>query len=122
MQKAGGSGRATPDNLAALKGNLGQQFDDLASRNTMVADRQLAQDMGKTLNRYGKLLETQQKPIINNLVDDIVQRVRANNGTLSGPEYQTIRSDLSQAAQSTTNQTLKSAFKGLRDSLDDAME
>lgn len=122
MRKAGGSGRATPDNLASLGDNLGRQFDALSSRNTMVADRQLAQDLGKTLNRYGRLLETQQKPIINNLVDDIVQRVRAGGNRLSGEEYQTIRSDLSRAAQSTNNQTLKAAFKGLRDSLDDAME
>lgn len=122
MRKAGGSGRATPDNLASLRGNIGQAFDDIATRNTMVADRQLAQDLGKTLNSYGRLLETQQKPIINNLVDGIVQRVRANGGRLSGHEYQAIRSDLSRAAQTTSNQTLKGAFKGLRDALDNAME
>ncbi|RWX70510.1 hypothetical protein EN780_03030 [Mesorhizobium sp. M4B.F.Ca.ET.089.01.1.1] len=122
MRRAGGSGRATPDNLANLQGSLGQQFQALSARNTIVADRQLAQDLGRTLNSYGRLLETQQKPIINNLVDDIVQRVRAGGGRLSGVEYQAIRSDLSRAAQTTNNQTLKAAFKGLRDSLDDAME
>ncbi|TGR84608.1 hypothetical protein EN866_32905 [Mesorhizobium sp. M2D.F.Ca.ET.223.01.1.1] len=122
MRKAGGSGRATPDNLANLGDSLGQQFDALSSRNTMVADRQLAQDLGKTLNRYGRLLESQQKPIIDNLVNDIVTRVRAGGNRLSGEEYQAIRSDLSRAAQSTNNQTLKAAFKGLRDSLDNAME
>jgi hypothetical protein len=122
MRKAGGSGRATPDNLSSLGDNLGQQFEALSNRNTMVADRQLAQDLGKTLNRYGRLLETQQKPIIDNLVTDIVQRVRAGGNRLSGQDYQVIRSDLSRAAQSTNNQTLKAAFKGLRDSLDDAME
>lgn len=122
MRKAGGSGLATPDNLASLQGTLGQAFQDMSSRNTLVADKQLAQDMGKTLNRYGQLLEPQQKPIINNIVDGIVQRVRANGGTLSGPEYQTIRSDLSLASQSTGNQTLATAFRGLRQSLDDAME
>lgn len=122
MRKAGGSGRATPDNLAALKGSQGQAFDAIASRNTMVADRQLAQDMGKTMNRYGKLLETQQKPIINNLVDDIVKRVQANGGRLAGGEYQTIRSDLSAAASSTSNQTLAAAMRGLRNALDSAMD
>lgn len=122
MRKAGGSGLATPDNLQSLQGTLGQAFTDLASRNALVADTQLAQDLGKTLNRYGKLLEPQQKPIINDMVDGIVQRVRANGGTLSGSEYQTIRSDLSLAAKSTGNQTLATAFRGLRDSLDSAMD
>lgn len=122
MRRAGGSGRATPDNLAILQGNLGRQFQALSARNTMVADRQLAQDIGKTLNSYGRLLETQQKPIINNLVDDIVRRVRAGGGRLSGVEYQAIRSELSLAARSTNNQTLGGAFRGLRDALDNAME
>lgn len=122
MQKAGGSGLATADNLASLQGTLGQAFEDISNRNTMVADPQLGQDLGTTLNRYGKLLEPQQKPIINDMVDGIIQRVRANGGTLPGPEYQTIRSDLSMASQSTGNPTLATAFRGLRNSLDDAME
>ena len=122
MRKAGASGRATPDNLAALKGNMGQAFEDIAARNTLVADRQLGQDLGKTLNRYSKLLETQQKPIIDNLASDIVTRLKATGGKLSGTEYQTIRSDLTSAASSTTNQTLASAMRGLRNALDDAMD
>lgn len=122
MQKAGGSGLATPDNLASLQGTLGQAFQDMSSRNTLVADNQLVQDIGTTVNRYGRLLEPQQKPIVENLATDLVQRIRANGGTLPGPEYQAIRSDLSRAAQSTGNPTLATAFKGLRDSLDNAME
>lgn len=121
MRRAGGSGRATADNMAALSNKLGQAFDDISARNTLVADQKLGQDLGKTLNRYGKLLETQQKPIIDNLATDIVTRLKAGNGRMSGAEYQTIRSDLSQAAQSTQNQTLANAFRGLRNALDDAM-
>lgn len=122
MQKAGASGRATPDNLSALNDRLGQAFNDISSRNTMVADSQLAQDIGKTYSRYNKLLETQQKPIIQNILGDLVERVNANGGKLSGVEYQAIRSDLTQAASSTNNQTLGAAFRGIRNALDDAME
>lgn len=121
MQRAGGSGRAFPDTLKALKSDLGQQFDDLSARNTLVADNQLVQDIGTTVNRYGRLLEPQQKPIIENLATDLVQRIRANGGTLPGTEYQAIRSDLSSAASSTTNETVAKAFRGLRNALDDAM-
>lgn len=122
MQKAGGAGRATPDNLSALNDRLGQAFEDISSRNTMVADTKLAQEIGQTYNRYSKLLETQQKPIINGIVGDLVKRVNANGGSLSGVEYQTIRSDLTQAASSTNNQTLGAAFRGIRNALDNAME
>jgi hypothetical protein len=122
MRKAGGSGRATADNLSSLYDTLGQGFTDLASRNSLTADKQMAQDIAGTLKRYGNLLEAQQKPIINNVVGDLVQRVNANGGKLSGAEYQMIRSDLSRAAKSTGNQTLSAAFKGIRDALDQAMD
>jgi len=122
MRKAGGSGLATPDNLAALKGGLGKQFEDIAGRHTVFADQQLGRDIGTTLNRYDKLLEAQQKPIIAELADDMISRFTANNGKLSGAEYQTIRSDLTQAASSTNNRTLGAALRGLRDALDNAMD
>lgn len=122
MRKAGGAGLATPDNLSSLKGSLGQQFEAISARNTLRADPQLGRDIGKTLNRYEKLLEAQQKPIVGGLVDDIVARLKANGGSLSGTEYQAIRSDLTSAASSTSNKTLGGAFKGLRNALDDAMD
>nr|WIE92057.1 hypothetical protein P9270_002275 [Mesorhizobium sp. WSM4875] len=122
MRKAGGSGRATPDNMAALRDNLGQEFEAISSRNTLTADPQLGNDIGATLNRYDKLLEAQQKPIINGLADDIVSRLQANGGKLAGTEYQVIRSDLSRASASTGNPTLAAAFRGLRDALDGAMD
>lgn len=122
MKRAGGSGLATPDNLAANKARLGNEFTAMSARNTLQADRVLAQDIQKTLGRYEKLLETQQKPIIRGIVKDVLDRVKSGSGRLSGEEYQTIRSDLSRAASSTTNQTLASAFRGVRNALDDAMD
>jgi hypothetical protein len=88
----------------------------------MNADQQFGQDIGQTLNRYGRLLEPQQRPIINNITDDLLTRIGANNGTLPGTEYQAIRSDLSLAAKSTNNQALSGAFRGIRNALDNAME
>lgn len=122
MRRAGGGGRATSDNLAAINTRLGQEFEGISARNTMRVDQQFGQDMGQTLNRYGRLLEAQQRPIINNIADDIITRLQANNGMLPGAEYQAIRSDLSQAARSTGNQTLAAAFRGIRNALDNAMD
>jgi hypothetical protein len=122
MKRAGGSGLATSDNLKTLNDRLGSDFSNISARNTLVPDRQFGQDIGQTLNRYGKLLEAQQKPIINNISDDLIVRIQANNGVIPGAEYQAIRSDLSLAAKSTTNPALSGAFKGLRTALDKAME
>lgn len=121
MSRAGQQGIASADNMAAMNTRLGQGFNDISARNTLVSDAQLGNDIGSVLNRYGKLLETQQKPIIDDLATDIVTRISAGGGKMPGAEYQTIRSDLSKAAQSATNQNLSSALKGLRDSLDNAM-
>jgi hypothetical protein len=122
MRRAGGSGLAMPDNLAALKVRQGQEFDAISARNMMQIDQQFGQDLGQTLNRYGRLLEPQQRPIINNITDDLINRLRANNGTLPGTEYQAIRSDLSLASRSTNNPALAGAFRGIRNAMDDAME
>ena len=122
MRRAGGNGLATSDNLAALNTRLGQEFEGISARNTMRVDPQFGQDVGQTLNRYGRLLDAQQRPVINRITDDLVDRLQANNGTLPGTEYQAIRSDLSLAARSTNNQTLAGAFRGLRNALDNAME
>lgn len=122
MRRAGGNGLATSDNLAALNTRLGQEFEGISARNTMRVDQQFGQDVGQTLNRYGRLLDAQQRPVINRITDDLVDRLQANNGTLPGTEYQAIRSDLSLAARSTNNQALAGAFRGLRNALDNAME
>jgi hypothetical protein len=122
MRRAGGSGLATPDVLGALQTRLRGEFEGISNRNTMNVDQQFGQDIGNTLNRYGRLLEPQQRPIINNITDDLITRIQAGNGTLPGPEYQAIRSDLSLAAKSTSNQALSGAFRGIRNAMDNAME
>lgn len=121
MKRAGAAGRATADNMDALGQKLGQGFEAISARNVMRPDQAFVDDINKTVGRYGKLLETQQKPIIKDIVKDLSKRMKANGGTLPGPEYQTIRSDLSAAAKSASNQNLAGAFRGIRNALDDAM-
>lgn len=122
MRKAGGSGLATPENLQGMYQQFGQRFDDISARNSLRADPQMGSDLGAVLNRYEKLLETQQKPIVSGLVDDVISRLRAGQGTIPGSDYQVIRSDLTKAAKSATNENLAGAFRGIRDALDGAME
>lgn len=121
MRKAGGTGRAMPDNVQANFDRVGKAFSDLSSRNTMQADRQLVSDVGSTIQKYERLLEPQQKKIVGDLAADLVERIKTGGGTLPGDEYQAIRSWLSNASQKEGNQYVASAMKGLRDALDNNM-
>jgi hypothetical protein len=121
MRKAGGSGRALPDNIQANFDRIGRTFSDLSSRNTLQADRQLVSDVGSAVQKYEKLLEPQQKKIVGDLAMGIVDRIRAGGGTMPGDEYQAVRSWLSTASQKEGNQYVASAMKGLRDALDNNM-
>jgi len=121
MRRAGGAGRATSENVDANFKRIGQAFTDLSARNTLQADRTLATDLGNVLTRYDRLLEPQQKTIVGRLASDIVERIRAGNGTMPGEEYQAIRSWLSDSAQSEGNKHVSRAMKGLRDALDNNM-
>lgn len=121
LRRMGGSGRATPENMSANYDRIGQQFRDLSARNTLQADRQLAAELGATLNKYDRLLPSEQKQIVGNLASDIVERIRAGGGTMKGEDYQEIRSWLSTASQKEGNQHAASAMKGLRDALDNNM-
>lgn len=121
MRRAGGSGRASPENLQTNFDRIGKEFTDLSARNTLQADRQLATDLGSTLTKYDRLLPSEQKQIIGNLASDIVERIKAGNGTMPGEDYQAIRSWLTTAAQGEGNQHAAKAMKGMRDALDNNM-
>lgn len=124
MRKAGASGRATPENLAALDARLGQEFKDISARNTLSVDKGLVDDMNKAAKEYGRLLPTEQKSIFKELANDIASKFKANGGTMTGEDYQTIRSRLSRMAQryKQSDGEFSDAIRGLRNALDNGME
>lgn len=123
MRRVGAGGRATSENVAAASQRIGQAFDDLSARNTLQADRQLGHDLGKALNEYGRVLPTEQKQIVGNLATDIVERIKAGNGTMPGKDYQTIRSRLSRLAKNArqNDRDYAEALRAMRNALDDNM-
>jgi hypothetical protein len=123
LRRVGGSGRATSDNISAIRNQLSQGFDDIAARNTVRADSQLASDMSRTIQEYGRVLPSEQRQIVSNVGQDIVDRFRAGSGFMSGLDYQTIRSRLTKRAHNArgSDNELAGAWRGLRDALDDAM-
>lgn len=123
LRRAGGSGRATSENMAAINQRLGRGFEEISSRNNLVLDRSILDDISGTIREYGRLLPSEQRRIVNNLAQDIVEKFRKGNGIMSGRDYQTARSRLTKRVKNATGRDneLADAYRGLRDALDDGM-
>lgn len=124
MRRAGGSGRATSENMTAMADRLGKGFEDISSRNTLQTDGQLLQDMIGTLREYNRVLPSEQKQILGNIATDIGERFQSGGGAMSGKDYQTIRSRLTRMAKNyhSRDNEFSTALRGLRDALDGGME
>jgi hypothetical protein len=123
LKRAGGSGRATPETMRQIEGDLGAGFKDISARNTLRADQQMVDDINTTLREYMDVLPSEQKAIVGNLAKDIQDRVAANNGTIPGSMYQEIRSRMTKRVKNAAKDPeLSGAFRGLRDALDSAMD
>lgn len=123
MRRIGGTGRATPDNMAANYGRIGKSFEDLSARNTLRSDPQLGSDLGRVLTEYDKVLPSEQRALVGNQVSDIVDRITRGGGSMPGAEYQTARSRLSRTAQNArmNDPEYSGAMRGIRVAIDDAM-
>ncbi len=123
MRRAGSQGLATAENMSANAERLRRGFKNVSSRNTLRADRQLADDIVGTLREYDRVLPSEQKQILGNLTADVIDRIQAGKSTMSGVDYQAARSRFSRLAQNARNRDpdLAEAFRGIRNSLDEAM-
>lgn len=122
LRRAGTAGEATPEVLAANQRRLGQTFQDLSARNTLIPDNQFIADVTDAVRRYRNVPDSQQRAMLQGYIDDIVPHVNA--GGMSGAEYQPMRSMLSADSKSVAQSDpyLSRALAGIRNSLDDAME
>lgn len=110
----------TPAAVDRAVGNIENEFQRLSASTTIDFDRQMGNDIGATMNRYARKLPSQQREVIDNLVNDIVAQGRS----MPGDVYQIARSDLSRMAQASrrTDPTYSDALRGLRNALDGAMQ
>lgn len=124
MRRAGADGLADSDNMRALNDRLGQGFRDISARNTLSADQQFGTEILATVRDYGRVLPAEQKQIFGNIVGDLIDRFHAGGGTLSGADYQQIRSRLTKLAHNArgSDNELADAYRRTRNALDDAME
>lgn len=124
LGRAGISGeRATPEVMAEGLRRIGDEFDGLAARNTMVADQALANDLTGVWGDYTNVVNPSARvPAVENTIRDVANALTANGGTLSGEAYQTLASRIEKIARGTSDNELASALRGIKASLDGAME
>jgi len=121
MRRAGSGPDATPEVLAANQKRLGNEFEALSARNSLVPDNKFVTDIAAAVKRYRNVPDSQQKAMLQGYIDDIIPHVNA--GTMPGVEYQPMRSMLSADAKAVkgTDPYLSRALAGIRNALDDAM-
>jgi hypothetical protein len=118
LQKIGVTAdRATPEVMDQALTNIGQKFNDLASKYDMPVDPSLKSDLQDVLKNYqNDTGPSMQAAIIKNTVKDI-------NGKkiMTGDAYKELRSELSAKASKASGEQ-RDALQGIMSSLDDAME
>lgn len=116
--------RATPEVIDGAFKRIGKQFDNVASRNTALVDRQFANDVAAVQKEYDFVANPLQKSVMQSAVDDVLKVIQQNNGIIPGAQYQAMRSRIGDAARATkmSDGELSSAFYGLQRALDDTME
>lgn len=124
LRRAGvNADRATPDVIDGAYTGLGQQFDDLAARNVLKTDRGLIKELKAAWDDYSYITpESQRAPVVQKILTDIWAPL-TTQGSLPGPAYQALRSQLEKMSRSTrmSNPELSQALGNIRGALDDAM-
>ena len=114
------AGRATPDVVDNAFASIGQQFDDLAARNSIVPDMRLARDMSAAWRRFEDVTNPSTRPkIVERLIKDIFTDPRS---PIPGQWYTATRSELGRITRGSSVPELVEAAKDLQSALDAAME
>jgi hypothetical protein len=97
MSRAGSPGELmTRETADAAKARLKTTYDDITSRNNMVVDKKLGQDIMDVANTYDNAVNVgNQRPVVYN---EISKLLNAQGNPISGPQYQQWRSSLGRAA------------------------
>lgn len=113
--------KITQDLLGEKQSEIGRTIGQLAARNTLNPDRQLAQEIVAIGQRASKNLGTDDARIVNNQITELLSKVDPQTGLIPGTNYRAFRSDLGDLAAS-SNGTLKSVLGDLRNSVTRAMD
>lgn len=116
--------RATPEVIDNAFRRIGGDFEAVAQRNNVIADRRLGTDLTRVENEYNNVVSPSNRaPVIQNTARDIGDIMAANGGHLTGEQYNAITSRLARQARGAhADAQLQEGLQGLRTALDDAME
>lgn len=118
--------RATPDVLNRAFDRIGRQFDDLAVRNTMIADGALVAQVRAGLDEYKMLTPPALlAPGVQQLADNVQSLAARAGGQVSGEQYKHWRTQIDKLARGESragNTERAGALYDIRNALDDAME
>lgn len=129
LRKAGiNADNASPEVMDAAFRQIGQKFDEAASKTTVAIDQPFFDSVQNTVREYGRRLPTDVAPTFQSYVDDIAQMAAAAGQpgvtgiSVAGPEFQNIYSNLRRAARNARSRPeLQEALNELANSFDDAM-
>lgn len=100
----------------------GGKYEQLAANNTLRMDSKFGNDLGATLNKYeSRVTPSNRDPYISKVSDDITSII-SSGAQMPGHQYQALRSDISDAANTAANARDKGALVDMRKALDSAME
>lgn len=125
LRRAGeNANRATPTIMDRAFTRIGRNFDDLAARNWAEFDGPFVRDLQRVSGEYNSLVpQSQRAPVVDNILQDIINTHQANNGVMTGDAYQALRSRLDRLGRAAKNDSqLSEALFGIRNALDDVTE
>lgn len=112
--------RASPNVMNRAYKRIGGQFDDLAARNDVAADKTLVQDLLDTRDSYFEdVAKSNRAPFVDKIIKDIAEELKTKN-SISGKFYQNVRSKLGKKVRN--GQSEGEAAANIQHALDDAME
>ena len=91
--------RATPEVIDRAFKRIGDKFDDLAANNTLHPDRAMGPQIRQSIDDYNGIVSPPNRaPVIANFEQEIAQVLGANNNTIPGAAYQSLRSRMERVA------------------------
>lgn len=115
--------RATPDVMDAAHRDIGSKFDALEARNTWHPDQQFGHDFVGVMQDYaGNVPAAARAPLVEKLGNEILSGLSQGNGTMTGQQYQALRSRLRTLGRGTADPQLKTAYNGMGSALDSSFE
>ncbi len=119
-----GATRVTPDVMDKAFTKVGQEFDNLATRNILVPDRALLPEVRAAVTRFDSLTSATNRPkIVRQYEGEIGNALALNNRTgVPGDVYQSLRSRMEADARQLGGDPAAFALRDMKNALDNAME